>query len=149
MCVDLRIRPNGSTPGCWYCASLGLVMSTAGHCWNLRSEKLSRSWSKARTLYLQKDERRLYWTAVYIYMWGWRNKHQAITREKIRKITEIFCDCVVLHTCGCPSSHPAPAPGCLGNDDCEGWASGHPVCAGGHTDMQLLTWTQVAQNMLS
>lgn len=57
MCVDLPIRPSGSTPGCRYCASFGLVMSTAGHCSNLRSEKLSRSWSKARTLYLETDVR--------------------------------------------------------------------------------------------
>lgn len=52
-CVDLRTRPSGSAPGCMYCASLGLVTSTAGHCSNLRSAKLSRSWSTARTLYLQ------------------------------------------------------------------------------------------------
>lgn len=55
MCVDLRIRPSGSAPGCMYCASLGLVTSTTGHCSNLRSAKLNRSWSTARSLYLQTD----------------------------------------------------------------------------------------------
>lgn len=52
MCVDLRMRPSGSAPGCMYCASLGLVTSTTGHCSNFRSAKLNRSWSSARTLYL-------------------------------------------------------------------------------------------------
>lgn len=64
MCVDLRIRPSGSTPGCRYWAFLGLVMSTAGHCSNLRSEKLSRSWSKARTLYLETGVRRCFCRSV-------------------------------------------------------------------------------------
>lgn len=54
MCVDFCIRPSGSTPGWRYWASLGLVMSTAGHCSNFRSEKLSISWSMARTRYLQE-----------------------------------------------------------------------------------------------
>lgn len=55
MCVDLRIRPSGSALGCMYCASLGLVTSTTGHCSNFRSAKLNRSWSTARTLYLQTE----------------------------------------------------------------------------------------------
>lgn len=60
MWVDFRICPSGSTPGWMYCASFGFVMSTAGHCSNCRSEKLSRSWSKARTLNLPEDIRRIH-----------------------------------------------------------------------------------------
>lgn len=54
MCVELRIRPRGSTPGCRYWASLGLVISTAGQSSNVTSVKLSRSWSKANILYLNQ-----------------------------------------------------------------------------------------------
>lgn len=46
-----------------------------------------------------------------------------------------------LRTCGCPSSRPAPAPGCPGGVGCGGRASGRPVCAGGRTDTQRQTLT--------
>lgn len=43
-------------------------------------------------------------------------------------------------TCGCPSSRPAPAPGCPVDVGCGGRALGRPGCAGGHTGTRLQIW---------
>lgn len=45
-----------------------------------------------------------------------------------------------LCTCGCPSSRPAPAPGCRVHAGCGGRASGLPGCANDHTDRRQQTW---------
>lgn len=49
-------------------------------------------------------------------------------------------------TCDCPSSRPAPAPGCPEGVGCAGRASGLPACASGRTDTQQPIWDTGSQS---